>query len=194
MIGAGVLLDEITGTPSYLTAAETTAGDAVSYFGIGTTLQSQGPAFNAIYFRDLFVLNQVQRNKDYRSEARAYATYMWTERASSGLSSKTDRPTVSTEPRRWSSSIPYLPGAPPDRRRQRGHHGGISGSAGVGRSLPNRRAFEPAAHGGIAPGPTHPSAGPLLNQSLLSRRPMAQERVPGCRRTPVNTSTSWASA
>jgi hypothetical protein len=85
MIAAGVLLYEITGTASYLTAAETTAGDAVSYFGTGTTLQSQGPAFNAIYFRDLFVLNQVQRNTDYRSEARTYAKFMWTQRAPSGL-------------------------------------------------------------------------------------------------------------
>jgi hypothetical protein len=85
MIGAGVLLYEITGTPIYLTAAETTAGSAVSYFGTGATLQSQGPAFNAIYFRDLFVLNQVQPNTDYKSEARAYAKYMWTQRASSGL-------------------------------------------------------------------------------------------------------------
>ncbi len=85
MIGAGVLLYEITGTASYLTAAETTAGDAVTYFGTGTTLQSQGPAFNAIYFRDLFVLSQVQPNKDYRSEAKTYAKFMWTQRAPSGL-------------------------------------------------------------------------------------------------------------
>ena len=79
------LLYEITGTASYLTAAETTAEAAVSHFGTGTTLQSQGPAFNGIYFRDLFVLNQVQPNKDYRSEAKAYAKFMWTQRAPSGL-------------------------------------------------------------------------------------------------------------
>jgi hypothetical protein len=85
MIGAGVLLYEITGTASYLTAAETTAGDAVSYFGTGATLQSQGPAFNAIYFRDLFVLNRLQHNKNYKAEARTYANYMWTQRAPSGL-------------------------------------------------------------------------------------------------------------
>ena len=56
MIGAGVLLYQITAKASYLTAAEQTATAAVSYFGTGTTLQNQGPAFNAIYFRDLFVL------------------------------------------------------------------------------------------------------------------------------------------
>jgi predicted alpha-1,6-mannanase (GH76 family) len=85
MVGAGVLLYQITGTPSYLTAAESTAEAAVSYFGTGTTLQNQGPAFNAIYFRDLFVLGQIQPNSAYSAEAQAYATYMWTQRASSGL-------------------------------------------------------------------------------------------------------------
>ena len=85
MVGAGVLLYQITGTPSYLTAAESTAEAAVSYFGTGTTLQNQGPAFNAIYFRDLFVLGQIQPNSAYSAEAQAYATYMWTQRASNGL-------------------------------------------------------------------------------------------------------------
>ncbi len=85
MIGAGVLLYQITANASYLTAAENTATAAVSYLGTGTTLQSQGPAFNAIYFRDLFVLNQVQPNSAYGAQAQAYATYMWTQRNSSGL-------------------------------------------------------------------------------------------------------------
>ncbi len=86
MIGAGALLDQITGNLSYLTAAQRTAAAAVSYFGTGTTLQDQGPAFNAIYFRDLFVLGQIQPNTTYTAEAQAYATYMWTQRdTSSGL-------------------------------------------------------------------------------------------------------------
>jgi hypothetical protein len=86
MIGAGVLLYQITGNASYLTAAQRTAGAAVSYFGTGSTLQNQGPAFNAIYFRDLFVLGQVQSNSAFSSEAQAYAAYMWTQRATpSGL-------------------------------------------------------------------------------------------------------------
>jgi predicted alpha-1,6-mannanase (GH76 family) len=85
MVGAGVLLYQITHSSAYLTAAETTAEAAVSYFGTGTTLQNQGPAFNAIYFRDLLVLGQVQSNSAYSAEAQAYATYMWTQRAASGL-------------------------------------------------------------------------------------------------------------
>jgi hypothetical protein len=83
MVGAGALLYQITGTSSYLTAAERTAGAAVSYFGTGTTLQNQGPAFNAIYFRDLFVLDQIQPNSAYSTEAQTYASYMWTQRVTS---------------------------------------------------------------------------------------------------------------
>ncbi len=85
MVGAGVLLYQITGNSSYLTAAESTAQAALTYLGTGTTLQSQGPAFNAIYFCDLFVLGQIQPNSAYGTEAQTYATYMWTQRASSGL-------------------------------------------------------------------------------------------------------------
>ena len=86
MVGAGALLYQITRNSSYLTAAQRTAGAAVSYFGTGTTLQNQGPAFNAIYFRDLFVLNQIQPNGAYSTEAQTYATFMWTQRdTSTGL-------------------------------------------------------------------------------------------------------------
>ena len=85
MVGAGVLLYQITGDVAYLTAAEATAGAAVTYFGTGTTLQNQGPAFNAIYFRDLLVLNQEQADSAYASEAQSYATYMWTQRNAAGL-------------------------------------------------------------------------------------------------------------
>jgi predicted alpha-1,6-mannanase (GH76 family) len=86
MVGAGALLYQITDNPSYLAAAQRTAGAAVTYFGTGTTLQKQGPAFNAIYFRDLFVLGQIRPNSAYNTEAQSYATYMWTQRdTSSGL-------------------------------------------------------------------------------------------------------------
>ena len=85
MVGVGVLLYQITGNAGFLTAAQGTADSAVAHFGTGSALQTQGPGFNAIYFRDLFVLNQVQANSAYGSEAQAYATYMWTQRNASGL-------------------------------------------------------------------------------------------------------------
>ena len=85
MVGAGVLLYQITGNAGYLAAAQDTAEAAVTYFGTGTTLQNQGPAFNSIYFRDLLVLNEAEPNSAYGSEAQSYATYMWTQRNASGL-------------------------------------------------------------------------------------------------------------
>jgi len=85
MIGAGVVLYQITGNAKYLTAAQQTAAAAESYFGTGATLDSQGPAFNGIYFRNLFVLGQIAPNSAYGTEAQTYATYMWTQRNASGL-------------------------------------------------------------------------------------------------------------
>ena len=86
MVGAGVLLYQVTGNSAYLEQAQQTAAAAVSYFGTGTVLVNQGPAFNAIYFRNLFLLNQVAPNAAYASEAQSFATTMWAQRqAGSGL-------------------------------------------------------------------------------------------------------------
>jgi Glycosyl hydrolase family 76 len=86
MVGAGVLLYDATGNSSYLDEAEQTAAAAVSHFGTGTTLDNQGPAFNAIYFRDLFLLDQIAPDPSYASEAQSFATTMWGQRqAGTGL-------------------------------------------------------------------------------------------------------------
>jgi hypothetical protein len=86
MVGAGVLLYQVTGNTAYLEQAQQTATAAVSYFGTGTALVNQGPAFNAIYFRNLFLLNQVAPNAAYASEAQSFATTMWAQRqAGTGL-------------------------------------------------------------------------------------------------------------
>jgi hypothetical protein len=86
MVGAGVLLYKATGSNAYLSQAQQTAAAAVAHFGTGTTLINQGTAFNAIYFRNLFVLNQVAPNSAYASEAQSFASYMWTQRqAGTGL-------------------------------------------------------------------------------------------------------------
>jgi hypothetical protein len=86
MVGAGLLLYQAsvkatgTGNSSYLDQAEATAAAAVNYFGTGTTLINQGTAFNAIFFRNLFFLNQVAPDSSYASEASSFASYMWTQR------------------------------------------------------------------------------------------------------------------
>jgi hypothetical protein len=85
MVGAGVLLAKATGTTSYLAQAEQTANAAVTYFGTGSVLSSQGPAFNAIYFRDLFLLNQVAPNAAYPGQTQSFAATMWSQRQLSGL-------------------------------------------------------------------------------------------------------------
>jgi hypothetical protein len=85
MVGAGVLLDEATGTTSYLTQAEQTANAAVAYFGSGSVLDNQGTAFNAIYFRDLYLLNQVAPNSAYAGEAKSFGATMWSQRQTTGL-------------------------------------------------------------------------------------------------------------
>jgi hypothetical protein len=86
MVGAGVLLYQLTGNTTYLNQAQQTAAAAVSSFGTGTALVNQGPAFNAIYFRNLFLLNQVVANPAYASEAQSFASTMWAQRqAGTGL-------------------------------------------------------------------------------------------------------------
>jgi len=86
MVGAGVLLYQLTGNNTYLNQAQQTAAAAVSDFGTGTALVNQGTAFNAIYFRNLFLLNQVVPNATYASEAQSFASTMWAQRqAGTGL-------------------------------------------------------------------------------------------------------------
>jgi hypothetical protein len=85
MVGAGVLLNKATGTASYLSQAERTANAAVAYFGSGSVLDNQGTAFDAIYFRDLFLLNQVAPNSAYAAEAQSFGATMWSLRQPTGL-------------------------------------------------------------------------------------------------------------
>jgi hypothetical protein len=86
MVGAGVLLYGATGNGAYLTQAEQTAAAAVAHFGTGSVLDNQGPAFNAIYFRDLFLLDQVAPDSSYAAEAQSFASTMWAQRqAGTGL-------------------------------------------------------------------------------------------------------------
>jgi hypothetical protein len=78
MIGAGVLLYEVTGKVRYLNRAVKTAQAAVAYYGTGSQLEAQGPAFDGIYFRNLLLLGQLRPNAAYTHEAEAYGSYMWT--------------------------------------------------------------------------------------------------------------------
>jgi hypothetical protein len=86
MIGAGVLLHKATGDLAYLSQAESTARASMSRFSVDQLL-TQDAAFNAVFFRNLFVLNDVSPSEAYRASALQYAERMWTERrdSASGL-------------------------------------------------------------------------------------------------------------
>jgi hypothetical protein len=69
-----------------LSQAEQTAAAALLYFGTGPNLINQGPAFNAIYFRNLLFLNSVVPNDGYASEAQSFGSSIWAQRqVSTGL-------------------------------------------------------------------------------------------------------------
>ena len=59
MIGAGVLLHRATEDAGYLAQAESTAQAAVRHFSLDR-LVAQGAAFNAVFFRNLLLLDAVQ--------------------------------------------------------------------------------------------------------------------------------------
>jgi Glycosyl hydrolase family 76 len=98
MIGAGVLLGQATGDAAYLSNAAATASAAMSRFSVDVLL-TQDAAFNAVFFRNLFLLGHVRPNEDYRALAQQYADRMWSERrdSTSGLfSSHTGSPNTTT--------------------------------------------------------------------------------------------------
>ncbi len=79
MIGASVLLHQATGDSAYLSRAKSTASAAMSRFSVDELLK-QDAAFNAVFFRNLFLLGDVSPNDEYRTLAVQYADQMWTER------------------------------------------------------------------------------------------------------------------
>jgi hypothetical protein len=76
MIGAGVLLAELTGERRYLDDAVATASAAQSRFSLATHL-AQGAAFSAVYFRNLLLLDRTAPDPAYRAMAEAYGDAMW---------------------------------------------------------------------------------------------------------------------
>ena len=79
MIGDGVQLYRATGTQSYLTQAQDTAEAAFEYFTLERLL-GQNPAFNAVYFRNLFLLGPSGPRSTLWAAAEEYGESMWVER------------------------------------------------------------------------------------------------------------------
>lgn len=80
MIGAGVLLAEATGEERYLAQAEATAAGVLDRYDAATLVRADGPAFNAIFFRNVFLLDQKVPDARLRALATAYGTCTWEER------------------------------------------------------------------------------------------------------------------
>jgi hypothetical protein len=108
MIGAGVLLSKATGEDVYLSRAESTANAALGRFSVDELLK-QDAAFNAVFFRNLFLLNDVKPNDGYRNLALQYAERMWTERRDprSGLFSG-GAPTPNVTPSFLNNTAPMM--------------------------------------------------------------------------------------
>ncbi|HVX47702.1 MAG TPA: glycoside hydrolase family 76 protein [Mycobacteriales bacterium] len=78
-IGAGVLLFEATGQRKYLQQAEKTAQGSYDFYITQGHLDGQGPTFNAIYFKNLLLLESVTGGHKYRDAMQAYADRLWSD-------------------------------------------------------------------------------------------------------------------
>jgi uncharacterized protein YyaL (SSP411 family) len=74
MVGAGVLLYRLTDEPAYLARARATADTSLDVFGPDF---AQPPAYNAVYFRNLLLLEAETGDQRYRTAMRAYADQIW---------------------------------------------------------------------------------------------------------------------
>ena len=79
MIGAGVLLYQATAKTDYLMQAELTAHAALDHFSVDRLVE-QGAAFNAVFFRNLLILDALKPDPAYRALAEEYGDRMWIER------------------------------------------------------------------------------------------------------------------
>jgi Glycosyl hydrolase family 76 len=79
MVGAGLLLYEVTGQSSYLQQATQTAGASIQYYGSNDELYQQPDVFNVIFFRNLFALAQVNHDSSYAALATSYANTAWSQ-------------------------------------------------------------------------------------------------------------------
>ena len=74
MIGAAVLLYRSSGNGEYLARARATAETSLDVFGPD---YNQQPAYNAVFFRNLLLLEADTRDGHYRAAMQAYADTVW---------------------------------------------------------------------------------------------------------------------
>ncbi|QHY93551.1 Glycosyl hydrolase family 76 [Streptomyces sp. S4.7] len=77
MIGTATTLYQATGERSYLDRAVEDANGSLDYWKQGDRLHDQPAIFNAFYFDNLRILDEVRPNRAYRKTAAAYAEQTW---------------------------------------------------------------------------------------------------------------------
>ena len=78
-IGVNALLYEITRNPTYLRRAEHIARTAYDYYVTQGRLSGQPPFFNAIFFKNLLLLESITGGHTYRDAMTRYAADAWTQ-------------------------------------------------------------------------------------------------------------------
>ncbi|MCT2590707.1 glycoside hydrolase family 76 protein [Streptomyces sp. N2-109] len=77
MIGTATTLYRATGNQSYLDRAVEDAKGSLTYWKQGDRLHDQPAIFNAFYFDNLRILNEVRPDRAYRKTAATYAEQTW---------------------------------------------------------------------------------------------------------------------
>ncbi|MCC2978045.1 glycoside hydrolase family 76 protein [Sphingomonas sp. PL-96] len=85
-IAVNALLSQVTGEKRYLDEAQRIAAASRQRFTIAQ-LDRQPPPFNAIYFKNLLLLDSIAQTREHRPAMQAYADHMWRNRrdAATGL-------------------------------------------------------------------------------------------------------------
>ncbi len=78
-VGAGVLWHRLTGDPEPLRLARETASAAVSYFTLEDRLWLQPPVFNAVFFRNLLLLDEAAGFSDAVALLGSYLERAWSD-------------------------------------------------------------------------------------------------------------------
>ncbi len=78
-VGVNALFYQVTGNATYLRRAEATARTALDFYGAGDRLYGQPAFFNAIFFKNLLLLQSVTHDPLYARATQAYADRVWTD-------------------------------------------------------------------------------------------------------------------
>jgi len=78
-VGLDVLLHEISGDRAFLDRARTAATASLAYFAEDDRQWADSPAFNAVYFRNLLLLDHAEPLPEARRALSRYTERLWTE-------------------------------------------------------------------------------------------------------------------